>query len=288
MSRGTSDVGDVAVRGIADRHRGTRRHGRVDAAPAAPRDRRARGRGRAVRRFSAVAVVALALGAPIALDPGAIAEQSGAETALSAPPSEAGADEGAEGGEEVAEPGTRASTFARFEDLDLVLEEGGVRLVAYHEAAFDDALPLDPVGTNVENDNQGKFTDPGPAEGPDYAILNARDRPTAATSAVDIAFEPNTPIVSLVSGVVTEVEEYRLYGRHRDHRIEIAPGGRSDIRVVIIHVEQPEVSIGDEVIAGETVLAPAAVLFPFESQIDRYVGDPRGPHIHVEVKRDGS
>lgn len=281
MSRRTRDGADAAVRGIVEHQRRASRNGRLRPARAGRRERRLLERGRSVRRFSAVAIVALALAAPLAIDPGTIADHGGAEAASEQVTE---AEPETSGQPEDAPPADGPEVFARHGDLELVLPGEEVRLVAYHEAAFPDALPLDPVGNKVANDNRRKFTDPGASDGPDYAILNARDRPTAATSAVDIAVDPGTPVLSLVTGVVTDIEEYWLYGRHRDHRIELQPDGHPDLRVVIIHVEQPEVEIGEEVVAAETVIAPAAVLFPFESQIDRYVGEPRGPHIHVELK----
>jgi biotin carboxyl carrier protein len=281
MDREAADQGDLAVRELAGRHRGGRRNRAVDLSPLATARTRPASRGRSVRRFSAVAVVAAAIGAPVALNPSTIA----GEPVVAVAPEELVEDHAGDGETAGGVPGGAGQVFARYGDVDLVVPDDGVRLVAYHEAAYSDALAVEPVGTKVTNDNPTKFTDPGPMEGPEYAILNARDRPTAATSAIDVAMEPGAEVTSLVTGEVVHVEEYHLYGRHRDHRIELRPDARPDLVVVLIHVEQPLVEVGDLVVAGETVLAPAAVMFPFESQIDRYVGEPRGPHIHVEIKR---
>jgi hypothetical protein len=89
-----------------------------------------------------------------------------------------------------------------------------------------------------------------------------------------------------VSGTVTDVREYVLYGGHRDVRLEIAPDDAPDLRLVMIHIADVDVEAGDEVTAGETVVAGTARPFPFGSQIDRFTEPDRWPHVHIEVKHE--
>lgn len=183
-----------------------------------------------------------------------------------------------------AEHPTPTIPFARFEAVTLVLPSGSTRAVAYHEAAYPDALQLLPVGRMLTNDNPTKFRAPRGAEEPGYHVLSSRGRANPATSAVDLVLDDGDDVRAVVSGRVTLVQPYRLYGRYDDTRIELVPDGRPDLRVVIIHVEGVRVRPGDRVLAGATVLADTANLFPFRSHVDRHVtGEPR-PHVHVEVK----
>lgn len=252
------------------------RMGAVASSPAIPRS--------AVLRLLLVTVLGIGLAAPVLLRP----------TDVAATGTEVLADTAATVRDSlgprsfVAPPPDVPPIVARFDGLLLLAPSAHVRMIGFHEAAYADALAVQPQGRIWSNDNTTKFTAPPATDGHRYAVLSSRGRRTAATSAMDIAVVADTPITSLVDGTVVSVEGYRLYGRYEDTRIEIAPEGRPDLRVVIIHVTDPQVAAGARVVAGETVLAGAANHFPFRSHIDRYVGDPPGPHVHVEVKRAGS
>lgn len=175
--------------------------------------------------------------------------------------------------------------FAVFEDVDLHLPTEQPVLVGFHEASSRDALEMRPVGEVVDNENTTKFDPPDGGEvGSDYLVLSSRGRPQAATSAVDVMMREDDPVRSPVHGTVTDVREYHLYGSHQDYRLEVAPEGRPELRIVLIHVDDVEVEVGDVVVAGQTILAWTARPFPFGSQIDRYTEPDRWPHVHVEVK----
>lgn len=178
--------------------------------------------------------------------------------------------------------------FGRYGTLDLRLPSPRTILVGYHEASFDDALAIVPLGDMVANDNRTKFEaaaeDP---DGPTYVVMSSRGRPRPATSAVDLVLEDGEPVLSPVAGTVTDVRPYHLYGRHPDTRIEIAPTDQPGVRVVLIHVDDVRVRRGDRVDAGVTVLAGTANRFPFSSHIDRFTEPDRWPHVHLEVKSRG-
>jgi biotin carboxyl carrier protein len=188
-----------------------------------------------------------------------------------------------------ADPSAQAETaaFATFEDLPLHLPTTRPVLVGFHEASSRDALEMRPIGAVVENENTTKFDPPAEVdEGSDYLVLSSRGRPQAATSAVDVMMRKDDPVRSPVHGSVTDVREYHLYGSHQDYRLEIAPDDRPELRIVLIHVDEVEVEVGDVVVAGQTILAGTARPFPFGSQIDRYTEPDRWPHVHLEVKHE--
>ena len=181
------------------------------------------------------------------------------------------------------EPDTKV--FATYGDLDLHLPTPRPILVGFHEASSPDALEMGPRGTVVENENTTKFEPPTVVdEGGEYLVLSSRGRRQAATSAVDVIMHVDDPVRSPVDGTVTDVREYHLYGSHTDHRIEIRPEEYPDLRLVLIHMDDVEVEVGDELVAGRTHLAGTARPFPFGSQIDRYTEPDRWPHVHIEVK----
>lgn len=245
------------------------------------------GTARARRRLLPLVLVGLFLGVPALLgtmvdrvsQPAAADEGSGVEVA---PAAAALSEDGqAAPGDVVALP----PIFASYEGLELRLPSASPVLVGFHEASQAEALPLLPIGTLEDNANTTRFVPPPDrSDGPAYVIMSSRGRTPAATSAVDVLLRDDDPVLSPVDGRVTDVRAYHLYGKYPDHRIEIAPTGRPDLRIVLIHVRDVGVGIGDTVEIGRTVLAGSANRFSFGSHIDRYTDPDRWPHVHVEVK----
>lgn len=174
--------------------------------------------------------------------------------------------------------------FARVRGLALTLPYPTPIAVAFHEASREEALAIEPIGNLIANDNPSRFT-PAldlDAPGPDYRVLSSRGRPRPPTSAVDIVVPKGARVAAPVTGRVVEVSEYPLYHQTLDWRVVIAPASHPGLRVVLIHLERPEVEVGDEVVAGETPLAVTRLL-GFTSHVD-YATEQRLPHTHIEVK----
>ncbi len=175
-----------------------------------------------------------------------------------------------------------ARIFATVKGLLLYLPYPDPLAIAFHEASKPEALRLEPNGSIVANDNPTKFTSGEDHRGPAYRVLSSRGRHHPATSAVDIVVPEGSLIRSPVTGTVAEVRQYPLYSRGLDWRVAIAPDSHPDLQVILIHLEDPQVSPGDEVVAGITPLA-AVRLLPFASHVD-YVIEQHKPHTHIEVK----
>lgn len=174
--------------------------------------------------------------------------------------------------------------FGTVDDVVLRLPSTETLVVGYHEASRRGALEIVPIGTAASNANTTRF-DPPPADadGADYHVMSSRGRVLPPTSAVDLVLDHGDPVLSPVDGVVTQVREYQLYDRHDDTRIEIRPDASPELRVVLIHLDDVTVEVGEQVVAGMTPLAGSANAFPFASHVDRYLDD-RFPHVHLEVK----
>jgi hypothetical protein len=114
-------------------------------------------------------------------------------------------------------------------------------------------------------------------------VLASLGHARPATSAVDVVVAEGASVVAPVSGTVVSVSEYPLFDRTRDWRIELAPEGRQDLRVVVVGVRKPEVVAGDEITAGETVLGLARVL-PFPTAADAVTGDDSLPRTSISVR----
>ncbi len=156
-------------------------------------------------------------------------------------------------------------------------------VVGYHEASLPGALAMTPVGHGLSNDNTTRITLPPDHDGgTDYHVMSSRGRVLPPTSAVDMVLHDDDPVLAPVTGEVTEVRPYALYGQYPDTRIEIRPDDAPDLRVVLIHVDGVQVAAGDRLEVGRTVLATTANRFPFSSHVDRYLNE-RWPHVHLEV-----
>lgn len=172
--------------------------------------------------------------------------------------------------------------FAAVGGLNLVVPHHAPLTVAFHEASHTEALELLPLGQLLANDNTTRFDPPTDMAGAEYRVLSSRGRAAPPTSAVDVVVPLGDGVVAPVTGTVTAVTEYPLYGRTRDWRVEITPADRPDLTVVLIHLLRPSVDVGDQVIAGQSPIAVARLL-PFDSHVD-YVSDEKQPHVHLEVK----
>lgn len=180
--------------------------------------------------------------------------------------------------------------IAWFEDVAIANISDEAVLVGFHEAAGSGPLTLIPERI-VEDHNPGadKPRPAGAAEterDTDLVVLPSRGRTAGATTAIDVAVPEGTPVLSPVSGTVLTVDRYVLYGQHEDHIVRIAPDGRPDLAVKLIHITGPAVQVGQRVTAGETPIAAGARTFPFASQIDRLTEERDGhvgPHVHLEV-----
>jgi biotin carboxyl carrier protein len=158
----------------------------------------------------------------------------------------------------------RTGVLASVDGLELHLPSEEVVVAGFHQASSRGALAMDPVAARSQ-------------------VLPSRGRGTERTSAVDLVLVDDEAVRSPVTGRVVETETYSLYGRHPDRRVTIRPKGRSDLRVVLLHVEGLRVEEGDRVEAGETVIAQSARRFPFRSQVDEETAPDAWPHVHLEV-----
>lgn len=162
----------------------------------------------------------------------------------------------------------RIATVGGVELLDVSTE---TLAIGFHEGATR-SRSLSPV-TEV------------PEGTPRPVVLPSRGRGTGATTAVDIAVPAGTAITAPVTGEVVEANTYALYGATEDFLVTIAPSEAPGLRVRLFHLDDPRVAVGDDVVAGKTVIAGKSRQLSIASQIDRVSGK-RTPHVHLQV--DGS
>lgn len=159
----------------------------------------------------------------------------------------------------------RTLLFAKIGNVDFYLPGRRPAYVGLHQASNPQVLPMRRWGLPLTE------------------FLPSRGRGTNRAGAADIPMPPGDRVYAPVSGRVVEAKRYSLYGRYTDEMLRIVPDGDTRMLTTILHLEQLQVSEGDRVVAGETVIAGSARKFPFWSQVDGYSGRPWG-HPHIETR----
>ncbi|MBW3577933.1 MAG: M23 family metallopeptidase [Actinobacteria bacterium] len=177
--------------------------------------------------------------------------------------------------------------FATFQELHLWTPSADPVLIGFHEAYYDGALAMLPMGQATALDNPRFPGTPDRATGQPYAVLSSRGRRPEPTSAADIVVRPGEPVRAVVTGTVIEARPYLLYGKYPDGRVAIRSAERPDLVVTMLHISGLQVHVGQQVNAGETIVAAHGTQFPFVSHIDNYLGGNPNPHVHVEVAHRG-
>jgi hypothetical protein len=107
-------------------------------------------------------------------------------------------------------------------------------------------------------------------------------------SAVDAGAKAGTVVVAAVSGTVTRIRPYKLYGKYADFEIHIRPDAMPQADLVVIHVSDILVRPGDWVIGGVTPIAHVRLLSNrMKHQLGEYTGE-QGDHTHIQFNKHPS
>jgi len=154
-----------------------------------------------------------------------------------------------------------------WDGIEILLPSTRTEMIGLHQSNHDGARNLDAVD----------------ASGIPVIVMDSRERDTGLRSAADIVVPPGTELRAPVTGTVKRAGTYTLYCDNLDDFLVIEPDGRPGIEVKLLHIDGVQVSAGDRVEAGVTIVAPAPTPLPFESQVDEYSGPDDWPHVHLEV-----
>jgi murein DD-endopeptidase MepM/ murein hydrolase activator NlpD len=177
--------------------------------------------------------------------------------------------------------------FARLDDRNLVLPVAArsATIIAYEPLIDERGIPLSPAGTRINGGVVSRsiarvFSGDSSIK---YYQFEAEGRSLSKTGSVDVGAAPGTPIVAPVSGVVTGISEYLLYGKYEDIQVDIAPDGVSDATVSILFVQEPVVTIGQTVEAGKTQIGLVReAAGDLGARLAEHTHDS-GSHVHIQV-----
>ena len=160
--------------------------------------------------------------------------------------------------------------------------------VAYHAVDYQNTVPFTPAGDRISGGGLGEtlgdiFAGGG---GVQYYLMEGTSGQTsAATSGLDVGAVPGSPVVSPVDGKVVAVKPYKILGRYADVEIDIQLSRDPSLLLVVTHVAQTRVGLGDTVASGDTELGVVRG-FPagLDQALSRYTSDT-GDHVQLMVLR---
>lgn len=110
------------------------------------------------------------------------------------------------------------------------------------------------------------------------------DRAGPADRAVDVGAKRGTVVRAPVSGRISQVRSYMLYGRYPDYEIDIVPDANPRVRVMMFHIDSVVARVGRRVLSGVTPLGKVRDLAScFEPQLAELTHE-RGNHVHIQIK----
>lgn len=181
--------------------------------------------------------------------------------------------------------GEERPAFARVGDRNLLLPvaAGDATIIAYQPVDDERAVALTPIGERVNANRIVRFFRSIFSAAPSVRYYQLDGQEGEATSSVLIGAAPGSPITAPISGVVTRVREYLLYGKYDDVQIDIRPEKMSGVIISLVFVSDPVVSIGEAVTAGKTQLGKVRQC-PEEvgACLAEYTHDC-GSHVHLQV-----
>lgn len=206
-----------------------------------------------------------------------------------------------------AKPAAPTPAFGAFRGrrLHLPVVASAVTVLAFHESSYNDTyqmkwlVPQGSMSAAAAKTNAAKAahipvhaTPTGAAEDANGIWTGSAlelwrtGRAGRRDTAIDCGAKPGTTVLPLLSGTVMEIRPYKLYGKYSDYEIHVRPDGWSDVDVVTLHVTDPEVQLGQHVVAGVTPLAKVRHLSAIVHglQLRTYSTDG-GNHTHVQINK---
>lgn len=156
---------------------------------------------------------------------------------------------------------------------DLAVDSGGAADSEPAPQIPEYSGPALPEGATMEYFELGIPNPVTPVMGEITSVFGYRDHPVSGEylfhSGMDIAAEVGTPVAAFSDGVVEFIGESEAYGLY----IQLDHG--NGIKTFYCHCSELYARKGERVEAGQTIAAVGET------------GNATGPHLHIELKRDG-
>lgn len=160
--------------------------------------------------------------------------------------------------------------------------------IAYQPVEQTNTVPFSPTGDLVSGGSISQrladiFAGGG---GVQYYVMSGSGADSSSsTSGLDIGAVPGSPVVSPVSGKVVTIKDYSILGRYNDVEVDIQLADDPSLVLMITHLADPRVHLGDDVQAGDT---PLGAVRGFPSSLDQPLSQftsDSGDHLQLVALR---
>lgn len=194
-------------------------------------------------------------------------------------------------------------TFASYRSLMLRLPIDGndVTAIAFHQASGEQAIHLAALVGNADMTLAAKNkavprSSLASASAEESSVIQTvwdgkvlrlwrSNRRGAPDTAIDVGADPGTDVFAPVTGTVVQVRSYNLYEKYPDYEIHIRPDGWAEVDVVLIHVDDVSVKVGERVAGGVSRIACVREMSgKVVLQLGGYTKNG-GDHVHVQLNQ---
>lgn len=175
--------------------------------------------------------------------------------------------------------------FARIDDRNLLLpvRAKDATIIAYQPVADGQSVNFSPIGEQANSNAVVRFFrgifsgDPAIR----YYLLSGKG--ATPTGAILVGAPAGCPVAAPISGTVTAVKYYKLYGKYDDVQVDIRPDEMSGVTFSILFIDEPAVSIGEVVTAGKTAIGKVrACPEDLGKQLSIFTHD-EGSHVFMQA-----
>jgi len=189
--------------------------------------------------------------------------------------------------------------FATYRSLNLRLpvDPSYITALAFHQASGDKALHMDSLAPDADMTQAAKVKAVATGASAETAgaieaiwqgsvlRLWRSNRRGMPDTAADIGADPGTDVYAPVSGTVVQIRAYKLYDKYPDYEIHITPDGWPEVDLVMLHVDDLTIAVGDRVVGGASRIACVRKMSDkIDIQLGGYTGNG-GDHVHVQLNR---
>lgn len=178
---------------------------------------------------------------------------------------------------------------ARLDGIDLLLpvDLDATTAVAFHPVDQTNSVALTPVGRLGDPSGiSGTLADIFTSGSMRYFTMAGDGHDSSArTAGLDVGAVPGATVYAPANGQVVAVTDYQLLGRYADTEIDVQLADDPSIVLTVTHVEDPRVSIGDAVTAGQTVLGGVRGFPPdLHQELQQFTSD-NGDHVQIVAEQ---
>ncbi len=169
--------------------------------------------------------------------------------------------------------------------LMLPIYEKTVTVIGFQPVNDANVVSLTPLGRQVDGSaGLHALSEISPQGGPQYVVLDGGDESGSQIGEMDVGAPAGSSVFAPVDGVVVGISDYSIDGQCPDTMVKIQPQAQMQVLVVLSHVDQPAISLGQPVRSGVTRIGTVRGLAGcLDQPLKQYTSD-NGNHLQLQVE----